>query len=252
MQEPAMNSRTLRHRNLISNVLTAAVVVGCSSEPAAPPASASSGAEAAPSLQGHMAANFDLALTARDGIIAGSLVQAQEAALKLAEQDYAVVLPPDWMPGVERMQSAARELANAQSLTEGAARVAALAQTCGDCHASGQQGDTGRPVEHSDDGFGKAEDMHGRMMRHERAANGFWYGLTLPSDKAWQSGASNLLEAPASPVDKDGKPVSEEMRARLEEVRDIARRAQAAQAPADRAGVYAELLAKCSSCHTRN
>lgn len=224
---------------------------GSSEETTAEESAASSGDEAQerPTLRGHMEANFDIALTARDGIIAGSLVQAKDAAVKMAEQNYAVVLPAEWMPGVERMQSAARELADAQTLEEGASRVAALAQTCGECHASFEDQDRGRKVGAEGD-FGNAEDVRERMLRHERAADGFWFGLTMPSDAAWKSGAVTLLNAPAAPLGKDGKPVGEGMTKRLEEVRGIAQRAIEATNPSDRVGLYAEFLGKCSSCHS--
>jgi mono/diheme cytochrome c family protein len=234
-------------------VVAAMSVVRCgSSGETAEQGSASSGDEVAaqPTLQGHMEANFDLALSARDGIIAGSLIQAKDAAVKMAEHDYAVVLPAEWMPGVERMQSVARELAVAENLEQGAVKVATLAQTCGECHATFESHDHGRAVEGSKTGFGQSENVHDRMMRHQRAADGFWFGLTMPSNEAWKSGAQALLDAPAAPVGKDGKPVGEAMMSRLEEVRGIARRALTADATADRVGLYAEFLAKCSSCHT--
>lgn len=239
---------------MVAAVAAGALNTSCGSSGATTEkASAASSGDEGPSrqtLRGHMEANFDLALTARDGIIAGSLIQAKDAAVKLAEQNYATVLPAEWMPGVERMQSAARELAAAQDLTQGALRVAALAQTCGECHASFEEHDHGRPVDGDKSEFGESENMHERMMRHERAADGFWFGLTMPSDQAWKSGAVTLLNAPAAPTGKDGKPVGEDMMARLEEVRGIARNALTAEAPADRAGLYAQFLAKCSSCHT--
>ena len=108
----------------------------------------------------------------------------------------------------------------------------------------------GRPVAGGKGEFGESENMHERMMRHERAANAFWFGLTMPSDESWKSGADALLNAPAAPIGKDGKPVGEAMAARLEEVRGLARRALTATAAPDRAALYAEFLGKCSSCHT--
>jgi len=235
----------------------AAVAAACSASPGEPPeepepaASSGGGEEDTPqTLQGHMAANFDLALRARDGVIAGSLIQAREAAVKLAETDYSVMLPPDWMPGVERMQGTARELAVVEDLKGAADRVAALAASCGDCHARLELDMGSQAADAPRLGFGKAEDMQARMLRHQHAADGFWFGLSVPSDSAWRSGAQTLLDAPMTPTDHAGKPVDARLAERVEEVRAIARRALQVTTLEDRAAVYGEFLGTCSSCHT--
>lgn len=246
------------HTRLASAALASSLAFGAacgSSEPAeepAPAASETSGAEEVEpdTLEGHMAANFDLALRARDGVIAGSLIQAREAAVKLAETDYSVMLPPDWMPGVERMQGAARELAVAEDVQAAAHRVATLAATCGACHSQFELGMASEAADPPRLGFGKAEDMHARMLRHQQAADGFWFGLSVPSDSAWRAGAQALLDAPMTPTDEEGKPVDAQLAARIDEARNIARRALEVTALDDRAKLYGEFLAICSSCHT--
>jgi mono/diheme cytochrome c family protein len=229
--------------------------LGCgSSEKAeeAPAGESSSGAESTQpdTLKGHMAANFYVAIQARDGVIAGSLIQAKEAAVKLAEQDYTTVLPPDWMPGVQRMQDAARQLANVEDVQSAANGVAALAATCGECHASGKVKGARGGVVPPDLNFGAAEDMKARMQRHQRAASGFWYGLTVPNDAAWNSAAQALLDAPMTPVDAQGKAVDAATVAKVEKVREIAKRSLNVTDVGERTKLYAEFLGTCAHCHS--
>ena len=218
----------------------------------APVSESSSGAEAhqPETLKGHMAANFYVALEARDGVIAGSLIQAKEAAVKLAEQDYSKVLPPDWMPGVQRMQDAARQLAVVQDIESAASAVANLAATCGECHTASQVKGARGGVVPPDLKFGEAEDMKARMQRHQRAATAFWYGLTVPSDAAWNSAAQALLDAPMTPVDDKGNAVSPQTVAKVEKVREIAKRSLNVTGTAERAKLYGEFLGTCAHCHS--
>ncbi len=237
-------------RRVLSLILGLGLVAGCGSSQQAeePAGEASGGGEDASTLRGHMSANFNLALTARDGVIAGSMIQAREAAVQLAEQDYSVLLPPNWMPGVERMQSAARELTGAEDVASAAGSVAELAAACGACHAErGLDLSSSHPSPARD--FGEAEDMRERMQRHQRAADNFWYGLSVPSDGAWQQAAQMLLDAPMSPTDEEGKAVRQELASRVDAVRAIAQRALEAKGEQDRVQVYGELLSTCASCH---
>lgn len=227
--------------------------LGCGSSETTqdPSAEKTSGAESRPdTLRGHMASNFYLAMQARDGVIAGSLIQAKEAAVQLAEQDYSTVLPPDWLPGVENMQDAARALADVQDVQTAANAVAALAATCGDCHVSGRVSGARGGVVPPDLGFGNSEDMKARMQRHQMAASGFWYGLTVPDDKAWNSAAQALLDAPMTPVDDKGNAVNTDTVAKVEKVREIAKRALGITDMGQRTALYGEFLGTCAHCHS--
>jgi len=221
------------------------------SQPAAEPqrsnGSEQAGADDA-SLAAHMRANFRMALDARDAVIGGNLALAQQKARDLAWQDYKELLPAHWMGDVDKMQRAARDVAEAKDLVEAAQHMAELAATCGDCHAR-LQGEKNEPEQ--DHGFSAKgpDDLQTRMARHERAADGMWFGLSMPSDPAWRGGARALTEAPLSAPEVDGKPVTAEMDAKMEVVRDLGRRALEAEQQPERVKVYGELLGKCASCH---
>ncbi|MGD8860453.1 MAG: hypothetical protein PVI30_10620 [Myxococcales bacterium] len=226
-------------------------------EPSEPAPAASSGAEQqaapakqdeGPTLQGHMATNFKLALETRDAIVDGDLPTAQQKAKDLAWQNYEGVLPERWMPGVEKMQQSARAVAESTTLQDAAHHVAALASTCGECHARFES-DAEESEQHHGFSAKEGEDLQTRMLRHQRAADGFWFGLTIPSDASWRSGARALTEAPEGPVMVEGEPANPELEAQMEKLQAMGKRALAAEAPEERVKVYGDMLASCSGCH---
>jgi hypothetical protein len=85
------------------------------------------------------------------------------------------------------------------------------------------------------------------MQRHAWATERLWEGLYVPSDEAWDAGAKALSAAPfPSDVLKQGGTYARTAAA------DFARlvvKAPAKRTPLDRAGLYAELLLTCGSCH---
>jgi hypothetical protein len=212
------------------------------------PAPSAEGGEEEPTLRGHMAANFKLALETREAIVDGDLATAQQKAKDLAWQKYEGVLPERWMPGVEKMQLAARNVAQATTLKEAAAHTAALAATCGECHARFET-DADDSERHHGFSASGSEDIHTRMLRHQRAADGFWFGLTVPSAASWRGGARALTEAPQEPVTVEGQEVDPQLAERLEQLRELGQRALAAETTNDRVQLYGEFLADCSSCH---
>jgi hypothetical protein len=233
-------------------------VVACASRPqaeepkAAQPASGSESAVKGKaeddSLAGHMQANFRLGLDTRDAVIQGNLVLAQQKARDLGWQDYRKVLPAHWTEGVEKMQLAARQVAESRDLAEASHHVAELAATCGDCHARLPHRGSDAEQEHGFSAKGP-EDIQTRMARHERAADGLWFGLTMPSDASWRVGARALTEAPLSAPQVKGKPVDAALDTKMEAVRDIGRRALEAAPGPDRVKVFGDLLSSCAGCH---
>lgn len=231
------------------------LAVGCGggeSPPAdTPPASASGGGEAEDDesgVRGHMATNFKLAMDARDAIIQGNLAAAQQSAKTLAFHDHSKVLPARWMEDVKKMQDAAGSVAMATDLTKAALAVAELASTCGDCHTrlkyTGDEAKMEHGLSPSDD-----ESMHQRMVRHQRAADGLWFGLTIPSDNAWRGGARALTEAPLAAPKEDGQAVTPEVNEKMEEILALGRAALEAESREQRTQAYGTLLVSCTNCH---
>ncbi|MFI5308402.1 MAG: hypothetical protein ACHQ53_13680 [Polyangiales bacterium] len=219
-------------------------------QPASGSESTSQSAAKDDSLAGHMQANFRLGLEMRDAVIQGNLQLAQQKARDLGWQDYRKVLPAHWMDGVAKMQAAARTVAEARDLAEASQHVAELAATCGDCHARLPRRAQDAEQEHGFSAKGP-EDIQTRMARHERAADGMWFGLSIPSDASWRVGARALTEAPLSAPQVEGKPVDPALGAKMEAVRDIGRRALEAEQAPDRIKVFGELISSCAGCHAR-
>lgn len=196
-----------------------------------------------------MRLNFRLGIDTRDAIIQGNLPLAQRRAQELGHSDYSKVLAEHWMKDVESMQSAARDVAQAATLADASHEVAKLAATCGDCHARLA---SSRPDQERDHGFSAKgpEDIQTRMARHERAADGMWFGLTMPSDASWRTGARALIEAPLSAPEVAGEPIDPAADAKMEAVRDLGRRALEAEGRDERVAVYGELIGSCAGCHT--
>ena len=219
-----------------------------------PASSTSEGGEAAKadeggsSISSHMALNFKLAMEARDAVINGDLDGARASAKKLAFHDHRGVLPERWMDDVKLMQEAASNVALASDLAAASQAVAELASTCGDCHTRlNYTGDEGQ-MEHGLSPSG-TEDMHERMLRHQRAADGLWFGLTIPSDKAWREGARALTEAPLAPPQEDGKPIDAATNEKMEEILALGRAALESEGREPRTKAYGTLLVSCANCH---
>ena len=199
-------------------------------------------------LESHMQLNFLLANQMRDALVAGNLPTAQKRANALATYDYSKELPQHWMKDVEKMQTAARSVEHAPDLPTAARSLAALAATCGDCHARLPNRPPDKAEEHGFSAKGP-EELSTRMARHARAADDMWFALTLPSDAHWLSAARVLTEAPLSPPEVDGKPVNQATEAKMEAIREIGRRALEAEAQEERVATYGDLVASCIGCH---
>jgi hypothetical protein len=217
-------------------------------EPAAAPASGGERSSQEQNIADHMRLNFLLGIQMRDAIIQGNLPLAQKKASDLGSQDYSKVLPEHWLKDVEDMQASARDIAQARNLAEAAHHVSELAATCGDCHARLPKQGPDREQEHGFSAKGP-EDIKTRMARHERAVDGLWFGLTMPSEASWRVGARALTEAPLSAPEVEGKPVDPATDAKMEAMRDIGRRALESEAQPERVKVFGELIGGCASCH---
>jgi len=199
-------------------------------------------------IRGHMATNFKLAMDARDAVINGDLPGAQAAAKTLAFHDHSKVLPERWTDDVKKMQDAAADVAMATDLAKAGQAVAELASTCGDCHArlkyTGDEDKMEHGLSPSDD-----ENIHQRMLRHQRAADGLWFGLTIPSNNAWREGSRALTEAPMAAPQEDGKPIDPALNDKMEEILGLGRAALEAEGREQRTKAYGTLLVSCANCH---
>lgn len=200
----------------------------------------------------HMQANFWVAVELRDAVVDGELDKARELGKWLAEHDLGAALPAQWAPWVKDMQASGAEVAAAPDLPSAAQAVGSLGVSCGGCHWNFGVSGPKAPDE-EDQGFPPEgpEDMTTRMLRHQWAADELWFGLTIPSDKAWKDGARVLIESPFAPPEQNDQPISPELARGIEAMRELGTTAQHVDVMADRARVYGKLLASCASCHTK-
>jgi len=198
-----------------------------------------------PTASDRMLEHFRLVRAARDAVIQGHLPGVHKPLSRLAEGEYGIETPQEWMPWLNDIQAEARRGVQAQDLPEAARAVAQVARQCGECHSAHQDGPqlAGEPRTK----LPPPVDMKDRMERHQRAARLLWRGLTVPSHESWIAGANALTEIwVADPAASDGDtPLGKDVLA----VSAMGPRLREAQTPHARAEAYGELIAACGACH---
>jgi mono/diheme cytochrome c family protein len=195
------------------------------------------------SLQMHE--HFGDLLEIRRALVLGDLEGVRRPASRLAEHEPHPGLPAGSRRHVETMQSQAARLAAATDLTIAAYASAAVAASCGACHAENDVGPEfiiGEPPDRP--------GMTTHMIRYSWALNRFWQGLIAPSDEAWLSGSDLTAETRIAPEEFARRGLDPEDAATLyAEVREIGERARSATAPAARQAILAEFWVSCAVCH---
>jgi cytochrome c553 len=215
------------------------------SEPAQPAQPATS---SAPDVQWHMRASFWQTLRARDALIDGDLAEAQRQADRLAKTDYASMLPVAWKHWVAQLQQDAAALSLAANLDEAALALGRMALACGECHELHDAGPD-KPRVQPQPWEDPPDTYDERMQRHHLGLTQMWDGLVLPSEKAWRSGTVTITRAPLRAPERAGEPIDDNARARIEEVRELAKQSRRADTYQERGRIYGELVARCARCH---
>ncbi len=194
------------------------------------------------SLDRVMRAHFHDALLIRQAVIAGTPEQAANPATVLALIENLDDLPPGWRDFVERMQQDARRITNSTSAVQAAAAAADLGVACGLCHQK-----LGGPRVSSEPPPAEGTTLEGRMKRHMWASERLWEGLVVPSSDAWNAGAKALTSSPfPEEVLKSG---GVHARSAASDFAKLVAKAPTKQTIEERAGLYAELLVTCGTCH---
>lgn len=208
-------------------------------------ASASAAEAATPTVPAHMKEHFTKAEEMKAAILRGDLAGFREVAAWMAEHELSADPPADWKKYTDAMQLTAKGARDAKDLKAASAALAAVGQSCADCHGvlgGPKQLELGEPPA---EGSGAA--LH--MVRHQWAADKLWLGLMAPSEEAWVKGAEVFADAPLSQEQAaPGKSVSPKVKAMATKVHEQAHRARTVD-KAKRAQAYAELMQSCSSCH---
>jgi hypothetical protein len=191
--------------------------------------------------------HFSIATTARDALVDGDIAAVRAPLRAFADHDYARQAPEDWLRQVARLQAAARETSQAETLASAARGVASMARVCGECHKAFD-----RPLELAPlavAGGAPASDAEPeRMHRHFWATRRLWEGLVAPSDQAWRAGAEALARAPMEPPTTRRTPRAGFAEA-MTRLREFGQRALAVESLDERIDVYALTLATCADCH---
>ncbi|MDH5674438.1 MAG: hypothetical protein OEZ06_20090 [Myxococcales bacterium] len=238
---------------------------GCG-EPAPEPAAAVEEDNSDPqSAADKMWHHFWDVMHARDAVVAGELEAVRDPLQRIADGKWGMEIPNDWRDWIGEMQAQAQKGAGAKSLEEAAVAVTAVATQCGECHRTtrgGPRADANVEGYAASDGEGASLKL--RMARHVWAVEQLWLGLTVPDHPAWMKGAEALV-AKAEPTAEEAAagsgtaetPAAEEaeapepspMQQSFAALEDLGKRALEAGQPAAKGKLYAELLARCSSCH---
>jgi len=240
-------------RILIIGALVGAIGCGQDSQPPVPipevPEQAASAEERSRPTEVEMVAwmeaHYSAVILAHDALLQGNLEAFKSQLALVPEQQLPPGSPEEWQPFQSRLQAAASEGEKVTDLDSAATTLASVVLACGTCHTALGTGPTyAAPAPR--DGSDVLEEA---MLEHQWVTERMWEGVTGPWDNAWERGAEALAEIQ---VFGDLGPefiVSDELRRREQELREICEEAKTTTALDARAALYGRLLSTCGDCH---
>ncbi len=201
----------------------------------------------APTITERMKDHERLGAVLRDAAVRGDLDAARATAASLAQIRVDEALDTEWNRSLAAMTAAAVAVRDSSDIDVATRRIAELARTCGDCHAT-----SGRPPARPDAPLSLEVDsgVRGQMRSHVIGASRLWDGLVGPSDEAWKEGALRLADRSLRPeVLTPGRTPVPAVGELVESLRRIGERAESAPTVDARVDLYAEALATCATCH---
>ena len=192
-----------------------------------------------------MEAHYSVVILAHDALLQGDLDMFRSQLALVRGHELPANSPEEWSPLHEQLRAAAGRGAEVGDLDAAAEALAAVVLACGTCHAA-QGGGPVYPAPAPDDG---ANALEAAMRDHQWATERLWEGVTGPWDNAWERGAdalavTQLFDGPDSEV-----VLSDDLRRRAEQLREIGRLARTTTALDERAALYGRLLSTCGECH---
>lgn len=178
----------------------------------------------------------------RKAVIEGNLSAAVAPAKALAHVEGLEELGKNWRVAVESLQEASSRIGSSPDMTGAATATADIGRACGVCHrvGAGPKANVGSPPE-------AGTTLDSRMKRHVWATERLWEGLYVPSDAAWNAGASALAgDTFPAPILKKG---GVHARSAAERFQKTAAKSASLKKAEERAQNYATLLETCSACH---
>jgi len=192
-----------------------------------------------------MEAHYSVVILAHDALVQGDLHRFSSQVALVREQALPGSAPASWQPFYAQMQAAAGQGVDAGDLDAAADALAAVALSCGTCHAALGRGPV-YPAPAPEDG---ANPVQAAMRDHQWATERLWEGVTGPWDGAWQRGADALATVDVFGEADPALVVSDELLRRGQRLREIGEQARSATALDERAALYGRLLATCGGCH---
>jgi cytochrome c553 len=192
-----------------------------------------------------MEAHYNVVILAHDALLQGDLGRFRAQLAQVPEQQLPANSPAAWLPLHERFRAAGREGAQAPDLAAAANSLAGVVLACGGCH---QALDTGPvyPAPAPDDG---ADPLKTAMREHQWVTERLWEGVTGPWDNAWERGAAALAVVEVFGDQRLRVTVSDDLRRREQELREIGEEAKTTTSLDERAALYGRLLSTCGECH---
>lgn len=215
---------------------------------AAPSASGTASGQAdTPTVKALMADHFTKATDLRKAVVDGKLDDGQAAAKALTSTKLGDDLPKAWKTNLEPFMAAAKKGAEAADLEALALATGELGAACGSCHKA-MSGPTLEPGDPPAEGSG----VEAHMARHQWAADRMWDGIIGPSPAAWSAGTDVWAdEALTSKELAPSKTAPDEVKELGKKVHELGKKANAVTATEEQAQLFGEMLATCSSCHTK-
>jgi mono/diheme cytochrome c family protein len=236
-------------------MITLFLALACAPKPADPLANAAVDLNDGPTAQvekavtafhnAHMSAHYTILTSARDAIIRGDLEAARESLTWLADHGSHEGLSDALAAQVAKMNEAAKVAVEAKSINGAAAGVAAIANTCGECHSAV----SGGPSFDAPPPPPERTGVNWHMARHQWAADRMWEGMIMPSDTAWKLGVEALREDPLKSEELHSGEMSENEERVAEWLHQMGEFGLSMNDSQARAEFYGGVLGNCSSCH---
>jgi hypothetical protein len=192
-----------------------------------------------------MEAHYGVVILAHDALLQGNLEDFRAQLALAPEQELPPNAPAEWLPLHERLQDAAREGEKVSDLTMAATTLASVVLACGTCHAALDTGPV-YPAPAPDDG---EDAVKIAMLDHQWVTERLWEGVTGPWNNAWERGADALSVVEVFGEEDLAVSLSDDLRRREQELREIGEEAKTTIALDERAALYGRLLSTCGECH---
>jgi cytochrome c556 len=195
-------------------------------------------------LRPHMERHDVQARAIRQGIIDGDFAKVQRAAADLSARLPLAGLPERFDAYQGTLRGAVDAIQKAPDLGAAAAGVGELALSCGSCHGSmGIQPPAGSDMPNG-------EEWEAAMARHAWAADEMWTSLIWMAPDRFRLAVDAWNDTPlVRPHTHDEKRFTSEALALEARAHELAARAAATPDVHQRASLYGQVLATCSSCH---